>query len=76
MFNYGYGYDHGGNGGEFFMILFMILMIAIIIALIKYFMGDSKNTESSKKALDILKERYAKGEIEQEEFETKKKNLM
>ena len=68
-------YGYGGFGGGLFMILFWILVIAGIIVLIRYFINSNQNTESSKSALDILKERYARGEIDKEEFDTKKKDL-
>jgi len=76
------GFNHGsmmgyGFGGSLFMILLWLLLVAGIIALVRYAIGNGKNKSSSapKSALDILKERYAKGEIEKEEFEIKKKDL-
>ncbi|MEO6908231.1 MAG: SHOCT domain-containing protein [Abditibacteriaceae bacterium] len=63
--------------GWIIMILFWILVVFVIFMLIKGFSGGSRNSshDYEKSPLDILKERYAKGEIEQEEFDEKKKNL-
>ena len=68
------GHWFGFGGG--FMWLFWILLIAIILWAVKAAVGSNNNpSEKQKSALDILKERYAKGEIDQEEFEQKRKNL-
>lgn len=57
-------------------LLILILIGIFIWVLIKVFIraGQSKTT-GSKNPLDILKERYAKGEINKEEFEERKKDL-
>lgn len=63
-------------------LLFWILVILGIIALVRWFVRaageknklDTINGESSR-AMEILKERYAKGEISRDEFESMKKDL-
>ena len=69
------GWGFGLFGG-IFMLIFWILIIASIVLLIKWLVSQSHGTHrQSKTPLVILKERYAKGEINKEEFETKKKDL-
>ena len=66
----------GWFGGGFMMIAFWILIVAIIALVVREFGGKSSRSHSHSNALDILKERYAKGEIDKKEFEEKKKDLI
>jgi putative membrane protein len=75
-----YGWGMGWFGG-IFMIVFWILVIVGLVFVIRWLLqstrGDSRWTRSgSSSALDILKERYARGEINKQEFEEKKKDLL
>lgn len=73
--NYGgWGYGMmGGLGGVIMMIAFWVLLAALIVWVVREVSG--KHSNSGSRAIDILKERYAKGEINKEEFEVKKKDI-
>ena len=74
-----WGMMNWGWGGMIFQVLFWLVIIGLIIWGVKYITGQSRTSNSSStgdSALDILKKRYAKGEIDREEFEQKKKDLL
>jgi len=73
--NYGFGYGMmNGLLGGLMMIVFWILLIMFFIWVVKEISGQFNNKHS--KALEILQERYAKGEIDKEEFKSKQKDLV
>lgn len=76
-----FGHDQMMWGfGWWGMMFFWILVIIGIVFLIKWLVEQGrmsrKTSEGEESALDILKKRYARGEIDKEEFEQKKKDLM
>lgn len=62
-------------GGGFMWLIWIILIFAIIWGVKSALPLDNKATNKKQSALDILKERYARGDITHEEFEQKKKDL-
>jgi len=72
----GYGLGSGWMiFGGFFMILFWFIFIGAIVLLVRALTGGFNNSTSKSEALEILKQRYAKGEVNKKEFEQIKKDL-
>lgn len=74
------GWDGTGWGfGLIFMLLFWVLVVAAIVALVRWIMvmgaGGERSAVGGDRALEILRERYARGEIGKEEFEAKRRDL-
>jgi len=75
-----WGYENmmgGWFGGGIMMIVFWALFIALIVWVVREVGGRHSHSQShsSSQALTILKERYARGEIEKGEFESMKRDI-
>jgi putative membrane protein len=75
MDGYGLGF---GWGGAIIGFIFWILVIIFIVAIIRWAVRGGRHSrwEGKDSAIEILKERYAKGEIDKKEFEEKMKDLV
>jgi putative membrane protein len=73
------GYNHGmgffGMGWGWLLILIIIgLIVWLVIKLTNQSPDNSEKKEET--VLDILNKRYARGEIDKQEYEEKKKDLI
>jgi putative membrane protein len=72
-----HGFDGWGWGmmgiGMVFMVLFWALAILGVVVLIKWLARGP--TGGAEKPLDILRERYARGDITREQFEQMKRDV-
>lgn len=81
MGGYGMMGGHGswfGWGGAIIGFIFWVLAIVFIVAIIRWTIrgGWHSRWKGKDSAIEILKERYAKGEIDKKEFEEKMKDLV
>jgi putative membrane protein len=84
-YNYGPGMMWGWGWsamifGPLFMLLVLAVGVAVIVLLVRWLgapwhSAPPYHTSSGRTALDILKERYARGEIDKEEFEERRRVL-
>ena len=71
----GFGNNGYGHGSWIFMFLMMLLVVALIIFLVRYFSRTNSTQETQEHAIELLKKRYAKGEIDKKQFEEIKKDI-
>jgi putative membrane protein len=73
----GYGWGGGWGFGMIGMLLWWVLIVLGIVLIAKWLFsgGPGAGRASGDRALEILKERYARGEIDKQEFEEKKQVL-
>ena len=75
MYHDGSGMMGSGMHG-IFSVLFMVLIGVVIVLIIRWLWREGHAQQSStSSALHVLEERYARGEIDQEEYLAKRKDL-
>ncbi|MDD2657229.1 MAG: SHOCT domain-containing protein [Candidatus Pacebacteria bacterium] len=77
--------EYGGYGSFWlvniaFTIISVVIVVAVVVAAVRFARGGKgegylRHGLGGNIALDILKERYAKGEIDKKEFEEKKEAI-
>jgi putative membrane protein len=77
MWHGGWGWGHMAVGG-FLMVLFWAAVIALAVMLVRGLAGGGRRDDlpSRSTALDVLEERFARGEIGREEFEERRGVLL
>lgn len=64
------------NGGGFMWIFWLLLIVGIFFLAQNMVRGNSNQSSTDNDSpLEILKKRYARGEIEEEEYERRRKEL-
>jgi len=80
MMGWGGGW-YGMIFGPLFMILFLAVLVAVVVLLVRWLGGLSQRnypphqSPPARTPLDILKERFARGEIDKAEFEDRRRVL-
>jgi len=68
-----YGYEHVGMG--FGMVLVWVIPIVLVVLLIRFLLIRDRFVKSGKNAREILDERYARGEIDRDEYLKRRADL-
>ena len=68
-------FDGHGFGGGFMWLFWIVLVVVIVWALKATAFSNGKAEGVDKSPLEILQNRFARGEIDEEEFERKRKLL-
>lgn len=75
------GYEHmmwgGGYGGGLMMILFWGVIIALIVFGVRWYSDSNQGRAGGRRddALSVLRDRFARGEIDEDEFKRRKAAL-
>lgn len=69
-------HDFNFFGGGWMMFLWWFIIIVLVVFTIRAVMNSGQNTRHKETPLEILKRRYANGEIDEEEFQKRKKELL
>lgn len=68
-------YDGHFFGGGFMWILWIVVTAGVFFLIQNVIKGKTQSSYDNEKPIDILKKRYARGEIDEEEFERRRKEL-
>lgn len=78
MMRYGCDYGLGLFGGGWYGMIFMLLIAALLIFIVyKLFNNQALRARTgTENSLEVLNERFARGEIDEEEYQRKKSLLI
>ncbi len=69
----------GWHGGMFMgfvmMILFVVVIVVLVVLAVRWVGGGSRSVAAGRTPQDILRERFARGEIDADEFAERRKLL-
>lgn len=68
-------HDFNFFGGGWMMFFWWFIIIVLVILIIRAVMNSGQNKQHKETPMEILKRRYAKGEIDEEEFQRRKQEL-
>lgn len=74
MMGNGYGFGFGIPGVGMWIV--WILLIVVIVWAVRLFSDRDAPRSGGKSALEILQVRYARGEIDRDEYEGKRRDLL
>lgn len=69
-------HDFNFFGGGWMMFFWWFIIIVLVIFVIWSVMNSGQNNQRKETPMEILKRRYANGEIDEEEFQKRKKELL
>ena len=76
MHGWGMGWGGGMVPGPLLSIVLLVLLLAAVFALVRWLgAGDGGASRRTRTARDILDERYARGEIDREEYRRRRQDI-
>jgi putative membrane protein len=75
-----WGYDYPGHWlgfipGSLGMILFFLALLVVFVWLVRWSLGGEQGHARGRSALDLLDERFARGEIDRKEYDERRQVL-
>lgn len=68
-------YDGHFFGGGIMWIIWILIIMGVFFIIQNVVKGNARSSNDNETPIEILKKRYARGEIEEEEYESRLKEL-
>jgi len=69
-------HDFNFFGGGWMMFVWWFIIIVLVVFAVRALINSTQNTQHKDTPMEILKRRYAEGEIDEEEFQKRKNELL
>lgn len=69
-------HDFNFFGGGWMMVFWWFIILVLIVFVIRTLKNSGQDNQNKETPMEILERRYAEGEIDEEEFNKRKKELL